>query len=56
MIFTAYYYRVWLFVGASIRPIEQDLMMTVGSDLTSEDVRIALKQFDPSGDGKVTFE
>lgn len=30
--------------------------MTVGSDLTSEDVRTALKQFDPSGNGKVTFE
>lgn len=38
-----------------VRP-EKDLMMTVGSDLSTEDVRTAIKQFDTTGNGKVTFE
>lgn len=34
----------------------QDLMMTVGSDLSTEDVRTAIKQFDADHKGKVSFE
>eukprot|EP00904_Undaria_pinnatifida_P006941 jgi/Undpi1/3377/HiC_scaffold_15.g06750.m1 len=34
----------------------EDLMMTVGSDLSTEDVRTAIKQFDTTGNGKVTFD
>lgn len=30
--------------------------MTVGSDLTSEQVRTAIQQFDIKGNGRVTFE
>lgn len=30
--------------------------MTVGSDLTTEQVRTAIKQFDTKGNGRVTFE
>lgn len=30
--------------------------MTVGSDLSNEDVRTAIKQFDLNGQGKVSFE
>lgn len=41
---------------SGVGSIRQDLMMTVGSDLSTEDVRTAIKQFDPKGNGKVTFE
>ncbi|CBJ29288.1 calcium dependent protein kinase 4 [Ectocarpus siliculosus] len=34
----------------------EDLMMTVGSDLSTEDVRTAIKQFDTDNRGKVSFE
>ena len=30
--------------------------MTVGSDLSTEDVRTAIKQFDADNNGKVSFE
>lgn len=51
-------YADWANVFAScwLLSIRQDLMMTVGSDLSTEDVRTAIKQFDPKGNGKVTFE
>ncbi|CAM9390831.1 unnamed protein product, partial [Ectocarpus sp. 12 AP-2014] len=34
----------------------EDLMMTVGSDLSTEDVRTAIKQFDTDNRGKVSFD
>lgn len=36
--------------------LAQDLLMTVGSDLSTEDVRTAIKQFDTDNNGKVSFE
>lgn len=48
-------YDCFVFSSGVFVPLK-DLINTVGSDLSSEDVRTAIKQFDSKGNGKVDFE